>query len=51
MVWTEARMVRERNSNRRKRDSAITQLVLSTLLSKKAGKELEKLLSKVDESD
>lgn len=51
MVWTEARIVRERNSNRRVRDAAITQLVLSTLFSKKAGKELERTLNKVAESD
>lgn len=51
MVWTEARIVRERNTNRRVRDAAITQLVLSTLFSKKAGKELERTLNKVAESD
>jgi len=51
MVWNEARIVRERHANRRARDSAVTQLVLSTLFSKKAGKELEKLLNKVAESD
>lgn len=51
MVWTEARFVRERNANRRTRDAAITQLVLGTLFSKKAGKELKELLGKAAESD
>lgn len=51
VVWSEARIVRERNSNRRSRDLALEQLLLSTLFSKKAGKELEKLLNKVTESD
>lgn len=43
--------MRQRNANRRSRDAALTQLVLGTLFSKKAGKELEKLLGKVEESD
>ena len=51
MVFSEARMVRERNSNRRKRDTSITQLVLSRLFGKRAGKELTKTLNKVAESD
>lgn len=51
MVWTEARFVRERLSNRRIRDTAITQLLLSGLFNKKAGKELKNLLDKVAESD
>jgi hypothetical protein len=33
------------------RESAVTQLVLGTLFSKKAGKELENLLGKVADSD
>lgn len=51
MAWSEARIIRQRHANRRARDTAVTQLVLSTLFSKKAGKELEKLLNKVAESD
>lgn len=51
VAWSEARIVRERHANRRSRDAAVTQLVLGTLFSKKAGKELEKLLNKVAESD
>lgn len=51
VVWSEARIVRERNNNRRLRDTAVTQLVLSSLFGKKAAKELEKLLNKVAESD
>jgi hypothetical protein len=50
-VWNEARIVRQRHSTRRFRDSALTQLILSTLFNKKAGKELQKLLKKVAESD
>ena len=51
VVWSEAHIIRERNAHRRMRDSAITQLVLSSLFSKKGSKELEKLLGKVAESD
>jgi 23S rRNA maturation mini-RNase III len=51
VVWSEANIVRQRNSARRYRDSAITQQVLGTLFSKKAGKELQKLLREVAESD
>lgn len=51
VVWSEVNIVRERSSNRRSRDAAIHQLVLSSLFGKKAGKELEKLLNKVTESD
>jgi hypothetical protein len=51
MVWNEALIVRQRHHLRRSRDAAVTQLVLSTLFSKKAGKELQKLLDKVAESD
>lgn len=51
VVWSEAHIVRERNGNRRSRDAAIHQLVLSSLFGKKAAKELEKLLNKVAESD
>lgn len=51
MVWTEVRFVRERNSNRRIRDTALTQLTLATLFNKKAGKELKVMLNKVAESD
>lgn len=51
MVWTEARIVRERHHYRRVRDTALTQLTLGTLFNKKAGKELERMLKKVAESD
>lgn len=51
VVWSEANIVRKRASNRRVRDTAVTQLVLGTLFSKKAGKELKDLLDKVAESD
>jgi len=50
-VWNEARIVRQRHHSRRFRDSAVMQLVLSTLFNKKAGKALHKLLKKVGESD
>lgn len=51
VVWSEARIVRQRHSNRRTRDAVITQLVLGSLFDKKAGKELTKMLGKVAESD
>lgn len=52
MVWSEARFVRERLSNRRIRDAAISQLLLGTLFNgKKAAKELKTLLEKAAESD
>jgi hypothetical protein len=51
VVWSEARIVRERNAYRRSRDAAVMQMVLGSMFSKKASKELEKLLGKVAESD
>lgn len=53
VVWSEARIVRERNSYRRTRDTAITQHVIASAFDskKKVGKELKKLLEQVAESD
>lgn len=51
VAWSEANIVRQRNSARRYRDSVITQQVLGTLFSKKANKELQKVLREVANSD
>ena len=51
VVWSEARIVRERNANRRSRDAVVMQLIVGSVLSKNASKELAKLLGKVAESD
>lgn len=52
VVWSEACIVRERNSHRRMREAAITQHVIASALdSKKVGKKLQKLLDKVADSD
>lgn len=51
VVWSEVTIVRERAADRRSRDTAVTQLTLATMFSKKAGKQLKELLEKVAESD
>jgi hypothetical protein len=52
VAWSEANIVRKRNANRRVVDAVVSQLVLaSNSGSKKAGKELQKLLEKVADSD
>lgn len=51
VVWSEVEIVRQRNSMRRHRDTAVTQMILGSLFSKSAGKTLPKLLNEVAASD
>lgn len=51
VVWSEARIVRQRNASSRKLDTVLTQMILSTLFSKDAGAELKKTLERMDESE
>lgn len=51
VVWSEARIVRERHSDRRHRDSTVTQLILGSMFGKQAGKLLKETLEQVAESD
>ena len=51
VVWSEVRIVRERNAMRRQRDTALMQMTVGSLFSKKASDAIPKLLDKVAESD
>ena len=51
VVWSEARIVRQRQAARRKQDTALMQMTLASMFDKAAGKRLAKLLKRMDESD
>lgn len=51
VVWSEARIVRQRHAARIKQEAALTQMVIASVMDKKAGKRLAKLLNRMDESD
>lgn len=51
MVWSEARIVRQRNAKRRGLDTVLMQLVLSSMFSKDGTKVLKQTLERMDESD
>ena len=51
VVWSEARIVRQRHAARIKHDAILQQMVIASVLDGKAGKQLAKLLSRMDESD
>lgn len=51
MVWSEARIVRQRRAAARKQETLLMQMVIGSILSKDAGKQLAKLLKGLDESD
>lgn len=51
MVWSESRIVRQRNAARVKRDTVVLQMAIASNFGKKAGKQLETLLKEMDESD
>jgi hypothetical protein len=50
-VWSEARIVRQRNALCVQRDAALMQLVIGSIFSKDTGKLLMKTLERMDESD
>lgn len=51
VTWSEARIVRQRLAFRRRQESALMQMVIASVLDQKAGKQLAKLLKRMDESD
>lgn len=50
-VWSEASIVRQRNAARRKMDAPLMQMTIASVMDSKAGKQLVKLLKRLDESD
>jgi len=51
MIWSEVNIIRQRADIRRRRDAAVMQMVVGSLLSKKASKQLKEILEKVSQSD
>lgn len=51
VVWSEARIVRQRQAARRKLDASLMQMVIGSMFSAKAGKRLAAELKGMDESD
>lgn len=51
VVWSEARIVRQRNATRQKTDKLLMQSVIGSVLSKKGGQVLAKLIKQLDEMD
>ena len=49
-VWSEARIVRQRNASRVKQDAILMQMIIGSQFDSKAGKRLAKLLKRLDES-
>lgn len=47
MVWTEVRLVQERMNQEVASNASLTQLVIASILSKKAGAKLKKRLSEL----
>lgn len=51
MAWSEARIIRQRQAARRKEETVLMQMTIASLFDKKAGKQLAKVLKRLDESD
>ncbi len=51
VVWSEARIVRQRLAFRRRQETALMQMAIASVFDKKAGQQLTKLLKRLDESD
>lgn len=51
VVWSEARLVRQRLAFRRRQETALMQLCIASVFDQKASKQLAKLLRRLDESD
>lgn len=51
VVWSESRIVRQRNAMRVKLDTSLMQMVIGSVFDKKAGKQLSDILKRLDESD
>jgi hypothetical protein len=50
-AWSEARIIRQRQAARRRADAAQMQMVIASVFDSKAGKQLAKVLKRLDESD
>lgn len=51
VAWSEARIVRQRHARRRSQDAVTMQMTIGSVFDTKAGKQLAKLLKRLDESD
>lgn len=51
VVWSEARIVRQRNASRTKVEAVTMQAVIASILSKQGGKLLKETLARMDEHD
>lgn len=51
VVWSEARIVRQRLAERHKLESSLMQMVIGSVFDKKAGKQLANIFKRLDESD
>lgn len=51
MVWSEARIVRQRLASRVKQETVLMQMVIGSVFDQKAGKQLTAILKRLDESD
>ena len=51
VVWSEARIVRQRLASRHKMESSLMQMVIGSVFDKKAGKQLTNIFKRLDESD
>jgi hypothetical protein len=49
MVWSEARIVRQRQAAQRKLDAVVMQMVIGSMFTKEASKNLTKLLKDMDD--
>ncbi|HJV26859.1 MAG TPA: hypothetical protein VJ673_14315 [Aromatoleum sp.] len=50
-VWTEARIVRERQAGRKRLDAVIQQMTVASVISSKSGKQFQKLIAQLDRCD
>jgi hypothetical protein len=51
VAWSEARIVRQRNADKLKQDRITMQMTIASVFDSNAGKQLAKLLKRIDESD
>jgi hypothetical protein len=50
VAWSEARIIRQRNASNRRADAVQMQMVIASVFDAKAGKQLSKVLNRLDES-
>jgi hypothetical protein len=51
VVWTEARIVRQRQAAKRKSDTILMQMAIASVMDSKANKQLAAVLKRMDQSD